>query len=1052
MKKNFMPIVRTDISKIIDSHLNKREIVFLWGRNGVGKSYISEAVAHNNSKKKNIDYYFIECVKPKNENNDCQIYDYQIYDYNSFLSYILINTFDIQFSPSSNQKKKDTRVRSLLTNNEHHFIFVFDDFDNINGTERDSIFACINQREILENHYFIFTSASRPNLYKNNLEICFGREIEEIKKKDFYDICEKHINSIKNPNLKEKIFAIKNSVGKTEYYDFIFRESRRDLCLMHDIHLDLVIKIFSESEKISTAEIKEKFNSIKYNYRIGRGDIINVILDNLDTWALKFLYAVSLFTGPVSRNTLIKITNCVENEIENFDHEFEKLYFFDDYLKKNEVVENGEKIITYYISSKEMEYTLKSRINGYKSLINNWINYYKEFTNNEAKKLDYDLLILSKIKKEFNTISNVLNYCSSHKKFEDYYDISNNIWYFCELTNKNLDDYHYKRFEIALEIGDKKKIFESALHYCNNAYKLINKKWKKENFVNCLKEIESKKEHIKTVSYRLYLKYLYTKALGLYRSETNYEEAEKLFKRCEAELPTLIKREENNEEKILLVKDYISVVKWHSMCFLDNFEKNNEKKFLELNNEIERSLAYEMNYGIDYSRVISSILISRIKLLLKYTDSIPNFRNRIINDYSILKYFEKFIEKDSDMPDEYNSLLNESKRFIEKSYLNESENIINKTLNDSSQKKIIPILQETKKLLLLAIKKESNQKGKVSITAMPDLGLANNIIRMSGGFFTGMFLEWESKVPIVPIDTTINSCGVAIYQLKKEISIQDFINSFENVDTKIKNELGYNWNFERGNHFITLGKLDNGNYCIVMHASADEYKNDMGKRSLYPPAIKNEKKSVIWYAHDIKTIFSAKNKNRYLRYLTGDTANKFISIAIRLETVNHIRMQEISTCLFKKYIDKELLFVPHYGMPSYKSIAIGCSWKKELSVLLTAPEKDIYIIGHKDRETKTNDNKWLTPHGLGVSASIENIKYKKGLTINNKQIKDLNDIKKIEGRSIRCRNDNEDDFNKHIDSTLSICQAERKTVIHPLVTYSAEGIKIIGEKNECHQK
>ena len=1059
MKRKIMPIVRKDISEKVISHLNKKQIIFLWGEVGVGKSFLAKAVANNISIKNNSKYFFIECVDPENKDNEPD----KIYNFESFLSYILLKVFNKKITPSYNHNEKRFDVKTLLLGESTEFIFVFDDFHNLNEAEQKRIFDFIKDENLFTHQYFIFTSTSKPKYHYQNPDLCFIKEIGMIQKSDFNEICKFYINTINNSKLKENVRFLRKSVGRKVYYDFVYEQSHNDLRLMHDIHQALVIQIFNENNKLYNKEkVKNYFNEIRGTYRITRNTLLENIIKRLSSKSLYFLQTISLFETPVSKTVLTGINDFDEYEIQTFEKECENLYLFDDFMNKEETLVNEKKEILYYLTKtlkdalEEERSLYDDRIqNPYLTILNNWIEHYKKFSAENSQKLNYSLSFLDFIKNEFINISKVLEYCYLNKRFDDYYYISDNIWYFCELNDKDIDEYHYKRFEIALALNDNKKIFDSALHYCNNAYKIGPKKRSSNNYKNCLNELENRCTSIENESKRLFIKYIYTKALELYHWEKKFKEAEKLFAQCEEILPLIIKQEKNNNEKIQLVKDFISVVKWHCKCFIDNGNEHSIEHFFELNNVIECSIAYEMNYKIDYSRVISSILLSRIKLLLKFKERIPNVEQKIKNDFSIIQYFEKIIEEDCELPKEYDVIkkilkdygyIQESlNKYNVKNYLKDSKLIINKTLNDETQKKIIPILKETRDLFLLAIKKECNTKGKVSITAMPDLGLANNVIRMSGGFYTGMFIEWDSEIPIIPIDSTINSCGVAIYSLKREISISDFEESFKNIDDRLKNELGYNWNFERGNHFITLGKIENGDYCIIMHGSADEYKNNMGDKSLYPPPKGFEKISELWYAKYIKKVTSLKNKHRYLRYITGEIANKFISIAIRLETVNHIRMQEISKFLFKEYISNELIFIPHYGMPSNNSIAIGCSWENQQSVLLTAPGKDIYIIEQKDEHLKNNDDYWLTPHGLGVSASIESIKYKNGLYINHTLLKELEDAKSIKGRTIRCREDNLKEFNEHIKLTLSNCNAEIKYIIHPLATISADGFKKISK-------
>ena len=74
--------------------------------------------------------------------------------------------------------------------------------------------------------------------------------------------------------------------------------------------------------------------------------------------------------------------------------------------------------------------------------------------------------------------------------------------------------------------------------------------------------------------------------------------------------------------------------------------------------------------------------------------------------------------------------------------------MIDKTFSDNTQKAIMPHLKITEQLVSSALEKETGKECNVEITAMPDLGLANNSLRMRGGFFTGMFIEWLSLIHI----------------------------------------------------------------------------------------------------------------------------------------------------------------------------------------------------------------------------------------------------------------------------------------------------------------
>ena len=355
--------------------------------------------------------------------------------------------------------------------------------------------------------------------------------------------------------------------------------------------------------------------------------------------------------------------------------------------------------------------------------------------------------------------------------------------------------------------------------------------------------------------------------------------------------------------------------------------------------------------------------------------------------------------------------------------------MINLSLNDETQQSILPVLEETEELIRIAIKKEDGVEGEAEIQAMPDLGFANNAIRMSGGFYTGLFLKWKSVYPFVPVDTTVNSCGVSIYSIKNELSIEEFKSRIISAKRRVA-LYNYNWNFERGNHFISLCTFENGQHCLVMHASADEFKTSLAEKSLYPvPGV--------WYYDTIKTVYHPLVNGRYLRYLTGSVAERFISIANDLEGINHTRMNNIANLILGEDVEDEIVYTPHYGMPTSSTIAIGCSWKINKSVLLTVPGRDIYLIQPTSYSESTS---WLTPHGLGVSISQPSIQYdESGFYINGKKIITNDDVIRLNNRSIRKINASDGDFNSHINKILHLCKATIHERIHPIATLCKEG-------------
>lgn len=296
--------------------------------------------------------------------------------------------------------------------------------------------------------------------------------------------------------------------------------------------------------------------------------------------------------------------------------------------------------------------------------------------------------------------------------------------------------------------------------------------------------------------------------------------------------------------------------------------------------------------------------------------------------------------------------------------------MLNLTFNDETQMKIVEFLQTTEKLLSDITSKLSHSPKKAKIYAMSDLGLSYDAVRMMGGFFTGTCTIWDCDIPFVPIDVTMNVCGVCAYRLKHKITPQKFRTL---VETVFQNDATYSWNYHKGNHFCTLCYCDGKEnlkegYYVVVHASASEYKEGNSQEGLYP-----EKGN--WYYNHIKK-YVDNETGRYLRYLDGEYAKKFWDISHFLEKFNENRNEYFIKAAFKNLVDEKIINIQHYGMPTQHSICIGCHWNEGMYPLLTAPGEDIYFINPISNENNQffHDGKKfvLSPHGLGLKIPNKN--------------------------------------------------------------------------------
>ena len=391
--------------------------------------------------------------------------------------------------------------------------------------------------------------------------------------------------------------------------------------------------------------------------------------------------------------------------------------------------------------------------------------------------------------------------------------------------------------------------------------------------------------------------------------------------------------------------------------------------------------------------------------------------------------------------------------------------ITNFSLNDNTQKEILKHLETTSKLLSKVGTKLSETQKESMIYAMPDLGIAQNGTRMLGGFYTGACYSWNSDVPFVPVDTTVNVCGTTVYKLNQNITVQEVQKRLDNVmqnrDTYLKYASThlpsqildsidleradkFYWNYNVGNHFAILAEqnddnseLTEGQYMIV-HASAIELKKDNLKYGLYP--VEGN-----WYYDDIKTIYDD-NENRYLRYIYGKKAVQFAELASMLQKINKDRNRYFCKTVLGELAGEEVINLSHYGMPTNNAVCIGCQWEQEDFTLLTAPGNDIFLVHPNVTAPNTIDlnNKkiTLTPHGCGVMLknSSDTIKYlNDGILIGNKHFKKGESINIGNDVSVRTNNMDSKHVKQHIETVLDRCPGTIYGQMHQLFARTKYG-------------
>ncbi|GAB2999527.1 hypothetical protein [Saccharothrix stipae] len=364
------------------------------------------------------------------------------------------------------------------------------------------------------------------------------------------------------------------------------------------------------------------------------------------------------------------------------------------------------------------------------------------------------------------------------------------------------------------------------------------------------------------------------------------------------------------------------------------------------------------------------------------------------------------------------------------------------TSRDATQEAILPHLRTTEMLLARAASRISGRSRDAEIVPMVDLGIPHNVLRMHGGFFTGAHYRWDTDVPMVPVDATVNVCGVALFKTSTDISSEEEFHGRVRAARKTwEEQTPFSWNFNTGNHFIIYaqvsgeGQLPAGRYLVV-HASTAEFKSQFN--GLYPS--QNN-----WYSDHVSYLPGP--GNRYLRYLSGRMAERFYGVATMLQGYQVHRQRLIAgLVLGEEGVEREVLSVPHYGMPDQSSVAIGCQWLDAASaryLLLTRPHAPLYLIeahdGGSNGVRTEHGDRLLTPHGLGVRSTGTDVSIEylpDSLLVSGKRLSRSESLRSAGGMSIR-------NFDREyaIGQVLKSCPGTVEDELTQIYSYFWEGNK-----------
>jgi hypothetical protein len=275
---------------------------------------------------------------------------------------------------------------------------------------------------------------------------------------------------------------------------------------------------------------------------------------------------------------------------------------------------------------------------------------------------------------------------------------------------------------------------------------------------------------------------------------------------------------------------------------------------------------------------------------------------------------------------------------------------------DTTRDILSKYISTTNELIIDALKLYDSSATSKIITTM-ELGFPNDVIRLAGGFVTGLYVKWDAGIPFIPIDTTVNVCTTSLFKLSNDIGKKITPELIQNVHEQLL-QLGFRSNFDRGNHFIIYAKSRISNqFFLILHS--DTYKEGYESMS---PEINN------WYFNDIKILTKG---NRYLRYIIGDTAQEYYIKTKYYEKQNILKHRHVANGIVggdAMIVDSQYLH--HHYMPTPTSVLIGCYLIKQNTIIpiLSSPGRPIYLYKFENSlqsNCGTDNLEFIVPHGWG---------------------------------------------------------------------------------------
>ena len=283
---------------------------------------------------------------------------------------------------------------------------------------------------------------------------------------------------------------------------------------------------------------------------------------------------------------------------------------------------------------------------------------------------------------------------------------------------------------------------------------------------------------------------------------------------------------------------------------------------------------------------------------------------------------------------------------------------------DHAQAFLLPYLARTEALLRGALK-ELDPTADCQILPAADLGIPYDAVRLAGGFATGCFVEWDCRVPVMPVDTTMNIDTSSIFWLDGDPAEAFSQDAIEYLRRRVDEDSSYEWNFNRGNHFIILcRRSSDGRHALVLHSNEKEFKNQYNGLC---PTRGN------WYEGSVKVF----DGERRIRLLVGRNAELFADLAHMLEEFNVLRHRFVATQLLGGRVDITSEFHKHhYFMPTRSSAAIGCYLcqdREEVPVFSSVGRAIAIFRAHAGGANSvrlfSGEERLIVPHGWGITTS-----------------------------------------------------------------------------------